>query len=98
MENRCINPFRIVAKSIKDFFGSDDLKGSFFLITLPGSMDNVVDNFDTRGLSKFTEIEPKILDIAAKHDVEDSGHAHCLPRRLCAETTSSYAMPPSATA
>ena len=51
-------------------FTSDDVKGSFFLITLPDTMDHIVDNLSTRELTSFTAIELKLLDLAEKHSLD----------------------------
>ena len=39
MQKRCISSSQAVAKSMLPIFESDDVKGSFFLTTLPESMD-----------------------------------------------------------
>ena len=59
-----------VAKAMKPIFESDEIKGSFFLTTLPDTMDNLVDNLATRGITTFVDIEPKILDIAEKYSLD----------------------------
>lgn len=51
-----------VAKAMKSMFDSDEVKGSFFLTTLPEQMDHVVDNLGTQTLTKYSDIEPKMLD------------------------------------
>lgn len=61
-----------VAKAMKSMFDSDEVKGSFFLTTLPEQMDHVVDNLSTQNLTKYSDIEPKMLDIATRSQLEDS--------------------------
>lgn len=61
-----------VAKAMKAMFDSDEVKGSFFLTTLPEQMDHVVDNLSTSNLTKYADIEPKMLDIATRSQIEDS--------------------------
>jgi hypothetical protein len=55
-------------------FNYDEVKGSFFLTTLPDTMDHIVDNLSARDLTSFTAIEPKLFDLAEKHtlDVDSS--------------------------
>lgn len=53
-----------VAKALRPVFESDDVKGSFFLTTLPEQMDHVVDNLATRNVTAYASIEAKMLDIA----------------------------------
>ena len=73
-----------VAKAMKPIFESDEVKGSFFLTTLPDTMDNLIDNLATRGITTFVDIEPKILDIAEKHslDTVDSSAYYTTTRKL----------------
>lgn len=63
---------------MRPVFQSDDVKGSFFLATLPDTMDNVIDNLSTRNITAFADIEPKILDISEKHSLDsvDSSTAY----------------------
>lgn len=55
---------------MKSMFKSNDVKGSFFLTTLPDSMDHIVDNLSSRNVSRFSEIKPKMLDIASQNGIE----------------------------
>lgn len=68
LERRCKTSEHELAKNLATVFASDSIKGSFFLSTLPESMDTIVDNLSTRGVNKFAEIEPKMLDIAFRHN------------------------------
>ncbi|KAF2690362.1 hypothetical protein K458DRAFT_439359 [Lentithecium fluviatile CBS 122367] len=61
---------------MKPMFDSDDVKGSFFLATLPDTMDNVIDNLSTRAITAFKDIEPKILDISEKHSLDVDSAAY----------------------
>ena len=47
MQRRCESSKQSVAMSMKLLFNSDKVKGSFFLATLPDTMDNVIDNLVT---------------------------------------------------
>ncbi|KAL2395076.1 Retrovirus-related Pol polyprotein from transposon TNT 1-94 [Exophiala dermatitidis] len=67
MQKRCQSSNQEVAKAMRPVFDSDQVKGSFFLATLPDTMDNIIDNLNTKEISKFVDIEPKMLDIAEKH-------------------------------
>lgn len=59
-----------VAVGMRTMFQSDEVKGSFFLATLPETMDNVIDNLSTRNITAFQDIEPKILDISEKFSLD----------------------------
>lgn len=78
MSKRCATSTQPVAVAMRAMFDSDQVKGSFFLATLPETMDNVIDNLSTRNVTAFQDIEPKILDISEKHslDVVDSSAAY----------------------
>ena len=76
LDNRCLSSTHSVAKAIKPIFASDEVKGSFFLATLPDTMDHIVDNLSTWQITTFQDIEPKIMDLAEKHTIEvDSANA-----------------------
>jgi transposase InsO family protein len=72
MAKRCSSSKQSVAKAMKPIFESQEVKGSFFLATLPDTMDNIIDNLNMKDITKFTEIEPKMLDLAARHSLESS--------------------------
>ena len=69
MGNRCRASNQTVAKAMRPIFESDEVKGSFFLTTLPDTMDNIIDNLSTREILTFNAIEPKMLDIAENHSL-----------------------------
>jgi hypothetical protein len=62
--SRCAALSQTVAKAMTKMFESDEVKGSFFLSTLPDTMDTIIDNLSTRNLTAIKDIEPKILDVA----------------------------------
>ena len=72
MDKKCQSSSQSVARAMRPIFESDDVKGSFFLTTLPDTMDHVVDNLGTRDITKFSQIEPKMLDIAEAHTINDT--------------------------
>lgn len=69
MARRTQSSTQAVARAMRPIFESDEVKGSFFLTTLPDTMDNLIDNLATRGVTTFVDIEPKILDVAEKHSL-----------------------------
>lgn len=71
MAQRCQNSSQAVATLMSPIFENDHVKGSFFLTTLPNTMDSIIDNLSTKGLDRFAEIEPRMLDIAAKHNISE---------------------------
>ena len=52
-------------------FNSNKVKGSFFLATLPETIDNIIDNLSTRNITAFQNIKPKILDISEKYSLDN---------------------------
>lgn len=64
MERRCGTSDHEFAKCFHSMFSSDSIKGSFFLSTLPHSMNPIVEDLSTRDVTKFIDIEPKMLDVA----------------------------------
>jgi hypothetical protein len=64
LERRCKASSHEVAKNLDAVLSSESIKCSFFLATLPGDMDTVVDNLSTQNIIKFAEIKSKMLDIA----------------------------------
>ena len=60
------------------------MKGLFFLTTLLDIIDYIINNIGTRGLTTFTEIKLKILDISKKHliDTVDLLAYYTLTRKL----------------
>lgn len=69
MAKRTATSTQSVAKAMDAIFRSDEVKGSFFLATLPETMDNVIDNLSTRNVTTYQAIQPKILDIAETHSL-----------------------------
>lgn len=61
---------------MKAVFDSDKVKGSFFLTTLPDSMDTIIDNLSTGNITTFKQIELKMLDIHEKHQIGDDSTAY----------------------
>jgi len=70
LSKRCSSSTHSVAKAMKPLFESDEVKGSFFLTTLPDTMDHIIDNLSTRNVTSFIDIEPKMLDLAQKHSLD----------------------------
>ena len=95
MQKRCISSSQAVAKSMLPIFESDDVKGSFFLTTLPESMDTIIDNLNTRDITSFAAIEPKMLDISEKHSLDqiDSTSAYAARGRPKPKMASNSATP-----
>ena len=66
-----------VATSIKSIFKLDNIKGSFFLITLPNTIDYIINNLSTYNLILFIDIKLKLFNLAKKHilDVNSTTYA-----------------------
>lgn len=56
---------------MKILFDSEDIKGIFFLTTLLEAMNNIINNLSSRDITRFTNIETKILDLANRHNVAE---------------------------
>ncbi|KAF2857313.1 hypothetical protein K470DRAFT_260950 [Piedraia hortae CBS 480.64] len=56
---------------MKPLFDSDVTKGAFFISTLPESLDNFMDNLNTKGISSFSEILDPLQDIIDKNALKD---------------------------
>ncbi|KAH5051059.1 hypothetical protein HBI81_244100 [Parastagonospora nodorum] len=86
MSKRCAASSQSFAKAMKSMFESDEIKGSFFLATLPDTMDHVIDDLSSRDITRFVNIEPKILDISEKHSIDsaDSSTAAYAARQTAA--------------
>lgn len=54
-------------KAIKTIFELDQIKGLFFLATLPNIIDNTINNLNTKGITQYNNIKPKILNIANRN-------------------------------
>ena len=61
-----------VTKAMKPVFESDETKGTFFLTTLPETMDNIIDNLTTASLTKYSDIEPKMLEMRIQTEADDT--------------------------
>lgn len=68
IEQQCRTSSHSLSKSFSAVFSTEDVKGSFFLSSLPDSMDNIVDNLSTQNITRFTDIRPKMLDIAQRQN------------------------------
>lgn len=70
LSKRCASSTQPVATAMRTMFTDDNVKGSFFLATLPDTMDHIIDNLSTQQLTAFKDIEPKILDVSEKHSLD----------------------------
>jgi Reverse transcriptase (RNA-dependent DNA polymerase)/gag-polypeptide of LTR copia-type/Integrase core domain len=63
MARRVKSSTNTIAKAMAGALNSDELKGTFFLTTLPPDLDNVVDNLATREVTDFETIRSKLVDM-----------------------------------
>jgi hypothetical protein len=84
---RSKNSTQARARAMVNIFESDEVKGSFFLTTLPDAMYNVVDNLSTQKDLTFTTIEPKMLDLANRHSLDSIDFVAPKPRRSLRRST-----------
>lgn len=68
LEHHCTLSTHELAKNLNAVFSSESIKGSFFLATLPETMNTVVNNLSTRDINKFTDITFEMLDIANRRN------------------------------
>jgi hypothetical protein len=76
MQCCCQQSKHAVTTSMTSMFKSDQVKGSFFLTMLLDMMDNIINNLSTCGIMTFSDIEPKMLDIAEKHAHQEPQSAY----------------------
>lgn len=67
-------------------FKLDKVKGSFFLSTLPNTIDTIINNLSTRNLTAFKDIEPKILNIADRHSLDSTDSTAYAARQAAARS------------
>ncbi|KAH8722569.1 hypothetical protein GQ44DRAFT_729447 [Phaeosphaeriaceae sp. PMI808] len=72
LSKKCHASKQTIATAMAPLFSSDDVKGAFFLSTLPDTLDHVIDTFSTLEISAYSKMEPKILDIAEKFSLNVS--------------------------
>lgn len=65
ISKRCASSTQPVAVAMKAMLSSDDVKGSFFLATLPDTMDNIIADLATRQLTSFQSIETALSIVDA---------------------------------
>ena len=53
-------------------FTSNNIKGLFFLATLLDTLNNIIDNLSTKGVTAFKDIELKILNIYDKYTLDST--------------------------
>ncbi|KAF1912757.1 hypothetical protein BDU57DRAFT_456691, partial [Ampelomyces quisqualis] len=54
---------------IKVVFKLDNVKGLFFLVLLPNTIDYIINNLSTKKVIFFTNIKPKILNLSLKYSL-----------------------------
>ncbi|KAF4125643.1 hypothetical protein GMORB2_0887 [Geosmithia morbida] len=72
LSKRCSHSNPELARALNPMTRSDTIKSSFFLTTLPDSMDTIIDNLSTSGRNTFQDIESKMLDIASRTQDDQS--------------------------
>lgn len=69
MRQRCSASSQSSEMAMRVMFESDEIKGLFLLITLPETMNYMVNNLSICGSSKYEEIGPKLLGLVDKHSI-----------------------------
>jgi hypothetical protein len=69
MAKRTMTSNHTVAEAMKPILNLDEVKGLFFLATLPGTIDNTIDNLSTQNLTSLSAIKLVFQDIAEKHPI-----------------------------
>lgn len=69
LQQRSLSSTSGVANAFQDVTLSDEVKGAFLLLSLPESMNNIIDNLVTKDLIKYQDIQPKLLDLSADRNV-----------------------------
>jgi hypothetical protein len=69
MAKRTMTSSHTVAKAMKPILNLDEVKGLFFLTTLPDIIDKIIDNPSTQNLTSISAIKLIFQDIAEKHSI-----------------------------
>ncbi|KAF1911996.1 hypothetical protein BDU57DRAFT_460031, partial [Ampelomyces quisqualis] len=54
---------------IKTIFKNNNVKGLFFLVLLPNTIDYIINNLSTKNIISFINIKPKILNFSLKYSL-----------------------------
>ena len=58
-----------LSKTLQAVTSSNEAKAAYLLISLPPSMDNIVDNLQTKGKVTYKDVRAKLLDISANRSI-----------------------------
>ncbi|KAF1915195.1 hypothetical protein BDU57DRAFT_451120, partial [Ampelomyces quisqualis] len=56
---------------IKVVFKLDNIKGLFFLVLLPNTIDYIINNLSTKKVIFFINVKPKILNLGLKYSLNN---------------------------
>lgn len=58
--------------NLASFLEDNTSRAHFFLMTLPDSMSNVVDNLQTKTSVTYTDVTTAVLDLYSSYDMKDN--------------------------
>jgi len=64
-----------LSRTLQALTASNEVKAAFLLISLPSSMDNIVDNLQTKERVTYEDVRAKLLDISANKSVATAGNS-----------------------
>ena len=68
------------SRTLQALTASNEAKTAFLLISLPSSMDNIVDNLQTKERVTYEDARAKLLDISANKSIATAGTAYRVQR------------------
>ena len=88
--SRCATSSQTVAVAMRTMLENDDVKGSFLLSTLRGTMSTVIDDMSIRNITAFRDIQAEIRDISENHFAgEDAARRRAARQRRLAPNNNS---------
>ena len=63
--SRCSESSRPEATALKDFLSVEEVKVMCLFLSLPPSMENIIDNLSTKENVKFADVNKRLLDLSA---------------------------------
>lgn len=70
--SRCSESSRPEAIALKNFLTVEEVKVMCFFLSLPSSMDNIIDNLTTKDNLKYADVQKRLLDLNLNKSVPDT--------------------------
>ena len=76
LHNRTSNTKDELGRCLQTLTRSNHAKAAFLLVSLPESMNNIIDNLQTKGDLTFENVHFRLLDLSANHSLGNKGERH----------------------